>query len=1199
MPNFSQLVSRFRLAVIGLFCFALVEAARGQVVINSFEDVYTQNFDTLPSSGSSFTWTDNSTITGWYAANTGSQSFNPAGISTGSTTTGNLYSFGTSSASDRALGSIGSGSATAGGFYWGVKLVNNTGYTINAITISYTGEQWRSSAAAQQAASFQYSLSATNVKTGTWTSVQTLDFVSPITGGSAGALNGNSSANRTVVAPVTITGFNWAPNTTLWLRWSDPDHTGTDHGLAIDDFGLSFPPPPSQYDPPTGYYNIANGKTGWDLQTALHQIIAPHTMIPWTSESGTDTWAALKVLDQDTADSGKVKLIYSTASALKSGAGTTWYRELLWPKTRGIDDSGPDHRDLFNLRPVDPSVNLARSEKLFDISVTSDPNYHSPAHANAGADTSMDTNSWEPPASQKGDIARALFYMQVRYDGNSSIDNNTTDLMLQDTIVNTPDMGILSTLLQWHRDDPVSDDERKRNHTIFTDYQHNRNPFVDRPEYVDLLFDDLIRSTDDADLDGMPLSWEEANGFDPNNPSDGAADADADGFTNFEEYWMGTNPNDPASPSVLHVDGSYTGTFENGSSATPYKKIQSAMDNTPVNEVRAIMVEPGTYNERLYADGKLQIHLFARAGATQTIIDGQSVNSNVVRLYNFYKATLSGFTIQNANTDKKGGGLRVYAPEGIILIQNNFIRNNISNNDSTDGGGAGMYLKTLAVGSRVINNYIVNNIALRAGGVLFGGGDAEFWHNTVVGNQTTGGLGGGLSSLSGVHPNVRNNIVWGNLGSGGGTGGANAQIYHLTGTVTNNIIQNVDPTTGNFNVDPLMVGPTQGDYHIQSNSPARDAGVALPVIFDFDRDARPDATTHHSDIGADEIPQPTPTPTPTPTPAPTPLPTPTPTPTPGSTPPPTPTPGPTPIATPTPVPTPTPIPGNIVVSQVYGGGGNSGATYTNDFIELFNRGGSPINVNGWSVQYAAATSGTWAVTILPSVVIQPGHYCLIQEAAGGGGTTPLPVPNATGTMSLSATSGKVALVNNGTALSAACPSGTNIVDLVGYGSTANCFEGSGPTATLTNTTAAIRANGGCSDTNSNAGDFVAGAANPRNTSSSPNSCAGPTPTPTPPPCNDPEDTDCNGLPDWWEIEYFGHTGVDPITDPDGDGLTNAQEYALGTSPIRADTDGDGVADGEDAFPLDPTRWLPPATDPNDHTPPEITLLTPADAVLLP
>jgi uncharacterized repeat protein (TIGR01451 family) len=181
----------------------------------------------------------------------------------------------------------------------------------------------------------------------------------------------------------------------------------------------------------------------------------------------------------------------------------------------------------------------------------------------------------------------------------------------------------------------------------------------------------------------------------------------------------------------------------------------------------------------------------------------------------------------------------------------------------------------------------------------------------------------------------------------------------------------------------------------------------------------------------------------------------------------------------------------IVISHVYGGGGNSGATFTHDFIELFNRGATPININGWSVQYASAAGTSWQVTPLTDVTIQPGQYYLIQQAQGAGGSVPLPAPDATGTIAMSATAGKVALVNDTTALSGSgCPFGSSVVDFAGYGATAVCFEGNGPTASLSNTTAAIRGANGCAETDSNDVDFSSGAPNPRNTASPVVPCGG-------------------------------------------------------------------------------------------------------------
>jgi predicted extracellular nuclease len=168
---------------------------------------------------------------------------------------------------------------------------------------------------------------------------------------------------------------------------------------------------------------------------------------------------------------------------------------------------------------------------------------------------------------------------------------------------------------------------------------------------------------------------------------------------------------------------------------------------------------------------------------------------------------------------------------------------------------------------------------------------------------------------------------------------------------------------------------------------------------------------------------------------------------------------------------------DVVVSQVYGGGGNGGATLTNDYIELYNRGGSAVALSGWSVQYASATGSSWQVTAL-SGSIAPGARYLVAEAAGAGGTTPLPAPNATGSIAMSATAGKVALVTNATALTAVCAAtchaGAGVRDYIGYGTTATDFEGSGPAPTLSNTTAALRDGGGTVDTDDSAADFTAG-----------------------------------------------------------------------------------------------------------------------------
>ena len=182
----------------------------------------------------------------------------------------------------------------------------------------------------------------------------------------------------------------------------------------------------------------------------------------------------------------------------------------------------------------------------------------------------------------------------------------------------------------------------------------------------------------------------------------------------------------------------------------------------------------------------------------------------------------------------------------------------------------------------------------------------------------------------------------------------------------------------------------------------------------------------------------------------------------------------------------------VVISQVYGGGGGGTAVYANDYVELYNRGSAPASLAGLSVQYASATgTGNFgSVTALPSVTVQPGKYFLIQMSGGSAGA-PLPTPDATGGAAMSASAGKIVLVNATTALacnggSAPCSDAQRalILDLVGYGG-ANFFEGSAPAPALSAATAALRQGNGAVDTNDNAADFIAGAPTPRNSGSSP------------------------------------------------------------------------------------------------------------------
>ena len=194
---------------------------------------------------------------------------------------------------------------------------------------------------------------------------------------------------------------------------------------------------------------------------------------------------------------------------------------------------------------------------------------------------------------------------------------------------------------------------------------------------------------------------------------------------------------------------------------------------------------------------------------------------------------------------------------------------------------------------------------------------------------------------------------------------------------------------------------------------------------------------------------------------------------------------------------------NLVVSQVYGGGGNTGATYTHDYIEIFNRGTTSVSLNGKSLQYASA-AGTGALganstqlTELPDVMVPAGSYFLVQEFSQAAVGSPLPTPDHTDptAINMSGTAGKVALANgtdslgcNTAATCAANGNDTRIIDLVGYGTTANYFEGGAPAGAPSNTTADFRSGAGCQDTDSNGADFTVAVPLPRNALTMPIVC---------------------------------------------------------------------------------------------------------------
>lgn len=184
---------------------------------------------------------------------------------------------------------------------------------------------------------------------------------------------------------------------------------------------------------------------------------------------------------------------------------------------------------------------------------------------------------------------------------------------------------------------------------------------------------------------------------------------------------------------------------------------------------------------------------------------------------------------------------------------------------------------------------------------------------------------------------------------------------------------------------------------------------------------------------------------------------------------------------------------SVSISQVYAGGGNSGAAYANDYVELVNHSSSPVSVAGWTVQYASAASTSWAVTSLTGT-IRAGGYYLVKLASSGTAGAALPAADATGTSNLAASGGKIALVRDTNALTCGATAGSCagpafVEDFVGYGG-ATDYEGSAPASALGNANALLRASGGCADTDQSAADFSATDPSPRNSSSAAASCGG-------------------------------------------------------------------------------------------------------------
>lgn len=285
--------------------------------------------------------------------------------------------------------------------------------------------------------------------------------------------------------------------------------------FAILMLAVSLFPGTAVADPPPGYYDSVDDSSSESLRATLHEIIDDHQRFPYSSSS-TDTWDILEAADEDPNNSSNILDVYKNSSYAKFGGGEGVYnREHSWPRSYGFPDDGTynyPHTDCHHLFLCNVAYNSYRGSRPFDYCsdscserVTTENNGQGggsgeyPGNSNWVGGSDGPTGTWETWIGRKGDIARAQFYMDVRYEGGTHGGTGAwePDLILTDdrgliaasqtgNNETVAYMGLMSVLYQWHLEDPVDDVERARNDVVYS-YQGNRNPFIDHPEWLQIL----------------------------------------------------------------------------------------------------------------------------------------------------------------------------------------------------------------------------------------------------------------------------------------------------------------------------------------------------------------------------------------------------------------------------------------------------------------------------------------------------------------------------------------------------------------------------------------------------------------------------------------------------------------------------------------------------------------------------------------
>jgi len=1252
-----------RITSVFAFLLTIISApmATAQVSLSTIGTPYTQSFDGLPSTGSA-TWTNNSTIAGWYHARTGTGTTIVADA--GSGTAGALYSYGSTSATDRALGSIGSSNTAAGSFFWGVRLQNNTGTAITSLDVSYVGEQWRNSAAAAQTIAFSYLVGSPTV-TGSLAEFQSagvavtsLNFTSPITGGTAGALNGNLAANRVAIS-FTITGLNIPNGTEVMLRWSDPDHTGTDHGLSIDD--LSVTP---QGTPPNNAPTITPPA---NPAATVAQDAAPFTVgLTGSDDNSIFNWSATPGTGVSnvsvTGGQGTANVTY-TVTLTAGFNGTATFTATL---TDNVNTPVNQAVNISVIAPPAAPTGLAATAGTSHValtwnSVSGATSYNVKRSTSTGTETTIaspGTNSFDDLTAVDG---TPFFYVVSAVgaggEGANSSEVTATPMAAPTGLVATP--GNAHVVLNWTAVTGATGYNVKRSTTTGTETTiapAGTNTFDDltaangtqyfyvvtatnangeslpssevtatpatpgvivisqvyggaqcgtagcsafNRDYIEL----FNRGGSPVSVNGWSVQYASATGTTSWTPTalpnvsiqpgqyflvaegTGAAGTgvntvptpDASGSismaagagkvalvssttalsgacpvsaTIMDLVGYGATANcsetapTPAPSTANAVFRAAGGCNDSGNNSTDFAAAAAAPRNTasathscsnnaptitpPANPAATVIQNAAPFPINISGSDDGGIYNWSATPGTGvanvSVTGGQGTNTVT------YTVTLvAGFTGSASFTASLSDNVNGPATQAVNITVNPPAPPPAPTGLNATAGNAHVLLSWNAVGGA--SSYNVKRATVAGGPyTTINSPGTNSYDDTTAVNGTTYfyvvsavGAGGegpnsseasatpqaapaaptGLTATPGdshvalswtaspgaaTYTVMRGTVAGGPYGttfpgiattSFDDTTAVNGTTYFYVVTATNGF-----GTSGNSNeasatpqslVAPTGLAAQVGDstvilnwnavvgaatYNVKrSTTPGGPyTTIGSPSATTFTDNTAVNNTTYYYVVAGFS----------------------------GSE---------GPISSEVSATPNTPSVLGVVISTVYGGGGNSGATLKNDYVELFNRGTQTVSLNGWFVHYSSATLTTWnnppGSTTTPTALsgsIAPGHYYLVQEAAGAGGTVNLPTADATGTIAMSGTAAKIALTNTAT-IAVQCPSGASVADFVGYGPTANCSETSPTTTALTNTTAALRNNNGCTDTNNNASDFTVGTPNPRNSASPVNNCS--------------------------------------------------------------------------------------------------------------